>query len=50
MSRVLIVLALICAVIAAALGFDIFSTSGDPHTLGWLALAFSFYVAADLTP
>lgn len=50
MSRVLIVLALVCAIIATLLGFEVVTTSGDPHVLGWLSLAFAIYVADDLIP
>lgn len=50
MSRVLVVLALLCSIAAAVLGFDLISTSSDPHVLGWIGLALAFGYGADLVP
>lgn len=43
MNRILIIVALVLALIAALLGFDVFTTSGDPHVLGWLAASLAAY-------
>ena len=48
MPRILVILALLCAVVATILGFDLLNTSGDPHVLGWLGLALAFRIGADL--
>ena len=48
MPRILIILALLCAVVATILGFDLLNTSGDPHVLGWVSLALAFRFTADL--
>lgn len=47
-NRILLIVALVLALIAAALGFGWLHTDGDPHVLGWLSLAFAFYVGATL--
>lgn len=43
LRRVLLIIALILALIAALLGFDTFHTNGDPHVLGWLSAALAFF-------
>lgn len=48
MSRILLVIALVLAIIAAFLGFDVFSMDGDPHVLGWVATALAFYFGSIL--
>lgn len=46
MSAVLLALAVVCAAVAALLGFGVLDGS---HTLGWLALAVAFVAASGLT-
>lgn len=43
MNRILLIVALVLAFIAALLGFDIISTNGDPHLLGWVAASLVAY-------
>lgn len=50
MSTVLIVIALVLALIAALLGFGAFSTSGDPHVLGWVAASLAAWYGSHLVP
>lgn len=50
MSRVLVIIALVLALIAALLGFDVFSTDGDPHVLGWVAASLAAYFGSLLVP
>lgn len=48
MHTVLIVLAVVLGLVATLLGFDVFSTDGDPHILGWLGAACTCFFAAHL--
>lgn len=50
MNRVLIIVSLVLAIIASILGFDLLSTDGDPHVVGWLAASLAAYVASLLVP
>lgn len=43
MSKVLLIVALVLALVAMALGFGWVSTDGDPHFVGWLAAALAAY-------
>lgn len=46
MRTILIVVALVLAIIAALLGFDVVSADGDPNVLGWLSASFVAYLAS----
>jgi len=46
-KTVLVILALICAVIAAAVGFDVVTNS---HVLGWLSAAVALWLGSLLVP
>lgn len=52
MTRGLLAAAFVCALVSAALAFEVITASdeqwGDP--VGWLAFAFGFYVLAALIP
>lgn len=50
MRIALIVVALVCALIAAAFGFDLVSSNSDPHVLGWLSLSCASFFGASLVP
>ena len=50
MSTVLVVVALVLAIIAALLGFDVVSTDGDPRILGWLAASLACGLGSLLVP
>ena len=47
MSLILLVLALLCEIVAALVGFDVLIHA--EHILGWIALGLVFYIAAQLT-
>lgn len=44
-NSILLIVALVLAIIAALLGFDVFSTDGDPHVAGWIAASLACYFA-----
>lgn len=51
MNTVLLIVALVLALIAAALGYGWFTTTGDdPHVLGWLSAALAAYFGSLLVP
>ena len=45
MTLLLLILALVCAIVSAAMGFDWIH---DAHALAWLAVATVFFIAAHL--
>lgn len=45
MSLLLLVVALVCAVVSMAMGFDWIH---DPHALSWLSAATVFFIAAHI--
>lgn len=45
MTLLLLILALVCAIVSMAMGFDWIN---DPHAVAWLAAATVFFVAAHL--
>lgn len=47
MNLILLVLAIVCFVISALLGFDVF---GGEHLLGWVSLGLVFFAASFLAP
>jgi hypothetical protein len=49
MKTVLVVLALLCAVFASLLGFELV-TMDEPRVLGWIALSLAFGFGAVLAP
>lgn len=45
-SKVLLIVALLLAAVAAVLGFGWLDTTGDPHVVRWLAASFVAYLAS----
>lgn len=50
MSTVLLVIALVLAIIASLLGFEILSAGGNPHVDGWGFASLAFYLGSLLVP
>ena len=48
MRTVLLIAAVIVFLIAALLGFDVFSTDGDPHLVGWLGVGLACFAGSFL--
>jgi len=44
-NSILLIIALVLAIIAALLGFEVFDTDGDPHVAGYLSASLAFYFA-----
>lgn len=49
MSRVLLVLALVCAVILLLLGFGVFHAD-DSNLFGWAGLTLALWIGSELVP
>ena len=47
MNLLLLVLAILCELIAALIGFDVFDSS---QILGWISLGLAFFAASFLVP
>jgi hypothetical protein len=50
MTKFLVIVALVAAVIATLLGFEIVTVDGDPYVLGWLSLSLGLYLASLVVP